>query len=204
MRIALALLLALAAMLSGCAPLVVGGAVAGGAMVAVDRRQPDIMASDERIELQGVSRVNDRVKDEGHINLTSYNKQVLVTGEAKTEPLKQEVERIVAGLPEVKGVVNELRVAAPSEFGSRSNDSYLTSIVKSRMVTAQKFNPVHVKVVTEAGVVYLMGLVTRKEADDATQIARTTSGVKRVVRVFEYVPDPPPAPKPAPAQPATK
>lgn len=204
MRIALALLLALAAMLSGCAPLVVGGAVAGGAMVAVDRRQPDIMASDERIELQGVSRVNDRVKDEGHINLTSYNKQVLVTGEAKTEPLKQDVERIVAGLPEVKGVVNELRVAAPSEFGSRSNDSYLTSIVKSRMVTAQKFNPVHVKVVTEAGVVYLMGLVTRKEADDATQIARTTSGVKRVVRVFEYVPDPPPAPKPAPAQPATK
>lgn len=204
MRLALALLIALAATLSGCAPLVVGGAVAGGAMVAVDRRQPDIMATDERIELQAVSNINDRLKDQVHVNVTSYNKQVLLTGEAKTEPLKQDVERIAAGLPEVKGVVNELRVAAPSDFSARSSDSYITSVVKSRMVTAQKFNPIHLKVVTEAGVVYLMGLVTRKEADDATQIARTTSGVKRVVRVFEYIPDPPPAPKPAPAQPATK
>ena len=85
----------------------------------------------------------------------------------------------------------------------RSNDSYLTSVVKSRFVTAQKFNPIHVKVITEAGTVYLMGMVTKREADDATQIARTTSGVKRVVRVFEYIPDPPPAPpKPAPAEPA--
>lgn len=200
MRIAALLALALAALLSGCAPLVVGGAVAGGTLVAVDRRQPDVMASDERIELQAVSNINDRLKDQAHINVTSYNKQVLLTGEAKTEALKQEAERIVAGLPEVKGVVNEIQIGAPSELGARSNDTYITSVVKSRMVTAQKFNPVHVKVVTEAGVVYLMGLVTRKEADDATQIARTTSGVKRVVRVFEYLPDPQPKPAPAPAK----
>ena len=200
MRIAAVLLIALAAALSGCAPLVVGGAVAGGTLVAVDRRPPDVMGTDERIELQAVSNISDRLKDQAHINVTSYNKQVLLTGEAKTEALKQEAERIVAGLPEVKGVVNEIQVAAPSELGARSNDTYITSVVKSRMVTAQKFNPVHVKVVTEASVVYLMGLVTRKEADDATQIARTTSGVKRVVRVFEYIPDP--QPKPAPAQPA--
>jgi osmotically-inducible protein OsmY len=202
-RLALALLLALAAaLLSGCAPLVVGGAVAGGAMVAVDRRQPDIMASDERIELQAASRIGDQLKDKGHVNVTSYNKQVLLTGEASTEPLKQDAERLATGVSEVKGVVNELRVAAPSELGARSNDTYITSVVKSRMVTAQKFNPVHVKVVTEGSVVYLMGLVTRKEADDATQVARTTSGVKRVVRVFEYIPDPPPQPKAAPAEPA--
>jgi osmotically-inducible protein OsmY len=200
MRIAAVLLIALAAALSGCAPLVVGGAVAGGTLVAVDRRPPDVMGTDERIELQAVSNISDRLKDQAHINVTSYNKQVLLTGEAKTEALKQEAERIVAGLPEVKGVVNEIQVAAPSELGARSNDTYITSVVKSRMVTAQKFNPVHVKVVTEASVVYLMGLVTRKEADDATQIARTTSGVKRVVRVFEYIPDP--QPKPPPAQPA--
>jgi osmotically-inducible protein OsmY len=201
-RIAAVLLLAVAALLSGCAPLVVGGAVAGGAMVAVDRRQPDIMATDERVEIQASNRIGDLFKDKGHVNVTSYNRQVLLTGEAPTEALKQEAERAAASTQEVRSVTNELTVGAPSSLGQRSNDTYLTSVVKSRFVTAQKFNPVHVKVVTEAGTVYLMGMVTRKEADDATQLARTTSGVKRVVRVFEYIPDPPPQPKPAPAEPA--
>ena len=190
-------LLALSALVSGCAPLIVGGAVAGGAMVAVDRRPPDIMASDERIELQASSRISDRLKDQGHVNVTSYNRQVLLTGEATTDALKQEAERLAQGVPEVKSVVNELHVGTPTSLGARSNDSYITSVVKSRMVTADKFNPIHIKVVTEGAVVYLMGLVTRKEAEDATQVARTTNGVRRVVRVFEYLPDP--APK-APAQ----
>jgi osmotically-inducible protein OsmY len=201
-RLAIVSLLALAAGLQGCAPLVVGGAVAGGAMVAVDRRQPDIMATDERIEIQATDRINAIFKDKGHINVTSFNRQVLLTGEAGTEALKQEAERAAATTPEVKSVTNELVIAPPSELGARSNDTYITSLVKSRFVTAQKFNPVHVKVVTERGTVYLMGLVTKREADDATQIARTTSGVKRVVRVFEYIEPPPPAPKPAPAEPA--
>jgi osmotically-inducible protein OsmY len=202
MRIVTVSLLACAALLQGCAPLVVGGAVAGGAMVAVDRRQPDIMATDERIEIQATSRITDIFKDKGHINVTSYNKEVLLTGEAATEALKQDAEKAAATVPEVKGVVNDLQIGPPSSLGQRSNDTYITSVVKSRFVTAQKFNPIHVKVVTESGTVYLMGLVTRREADDATQIARTTSGVKRVVRVFEYIPDPPPQPKPAPAEPA--
>jgi len=201
-RILTALLLILAALLPGCAAVVVGAA-AGTAMVAADRRQPDIMATDERIEIQATDRINGIFKDKGHINVTSFNRQVLLTGEAATEALKQEAERAAATTQEVKTVINELTIGPPSSFSQRSNDSYLTSIVKSRFVSAQKFNPIHVKVVTEAGTVYLMGMVTRREADDATQIARTTSGVKRVVRVFEYIPDPPPAPpKPAPAEPA--
>lgn len=201
-RILTALLLVLAALVPGCAAVVVGAA-AGTAMVAADRRQPDIMATDERIEIQATDRINGIFKDKGHINVTSFNRQVLLTGEAATEALKQEAERAAATTQEVKNVINELTIGPPSSFSQRSNDSYLTSIVKSRFVSAQKFNPIHVKVVTEAGTVYLMGMVTRREADDATQIARTTSGVKRVVRVFEYIPDPPPAPpKPAPAEPA--
>jgi osmotically-inducible protein OsmY len=186
--------LALSALASGCAPLIVGGAVAGGAIVANDRRQPDILATDERIEIQSSNRISERLKDQVHVNVTSFNRQVLLTGEATTEALKQEVERIVQGVPDVRSVMNELQIGKPSELGARSNDTYITSVVKSRMVTANKFNPIHVKVVTEAGVVYLMGLVTRKEADDATQVARTTSGVRRVVRVFEYIAEP--APKP--------
>ena len=174
--------------------------VAGGAMVAVDRRQPDIMATDERIEIQTSSRISDKLKDQGHVNVTSFNRQVLLTGEATTEAFKQDAERIAQSVSEVRGVVNELQVAPPTSLGARSNDAYITSVVKSRMVGANKFNTVHVKVVTEASVVYLMGMVTRKEADDATEIARTTSGVKRVVRVFEYI-QPPPA-KPAAAEPA--
>jgi osmotically-inducible protein OsmY len=201
-RIVTALLLVLAALLQGCAAVVVGAA-AGGAMVAVDRRQPDIMGTDERIEIQATNRINDIFKDKGHINVTSFNRQVLLTGEAATEALKQDAERAATTTPEVKNVTNELTIRTPTSFSQRSNDSYLTSVVKSRFVTTQKFNPVHVKVITEAGTVYLMGMVTKREADDATQIARTTSGVKRVVRVFEYIPDPPPAPpKPAPAEPA--
>jgi osmotically-inducible protein OsmY len=198
-RIVVALSPALAAFLQGCAAVVVGAA-AGGAMVAVDRRQTDIMATDERIEIQATNRINEIFKDKGHINVTSYNKQVLLTGEAPTEALKQDAERATTSLPEVKGVVNDLHIGPPTTLAQRSNDTYITSVVKSRFVTAQKFNPIHVKVVTESEAVYLMGLVTRREADDATQIARTTSGVKRVVRVFEYIPDPPPQPKPAPVE----
>jgi osmotically-inducible protein OsmY len=200
-RLATAALVCLAALLPGCAAVVVGGAVAGGTAVAVDRRQADVMASDERIEIQATNRISELLKDKGHVNVTSFNRQVLLTGEAGTEALRQDAERAAATTPEVKSVTNELVIAPPSELGARSNDTYLTSLVKSRFVTAQKFNPIHVKVVTERGTVYLMGLVTKREADDATQIARTTSGVKRVVRVFEYIPDPPPAPKPAPAEP---
>jgi|307.fasta_scaffold55577_2 osmotically-inducible protein OsmY len=192
-RLAIALLAACSIFAAGCAPLVVGAAAAGTAMVAADRRSSDVQLADERIELQAGHRIGDLVKDAGHINITSYNRQVLLTGEATTDALKQQVERTAAAVGEVKGVVNEIQVAAPVSIGSRSNDTYLTSVVKSHFVGEGKFNALHVKVVTENGVVYLMGIVTRKEADDATNIARHVSGVRRVVRVFEYIAEPPPA-----------
>jgi osmotically-inducible protein OsmY len=201
---ALAAVLASSILGSGCAPVVVAGAAAGGVAVAVDRRNTDVQVADERIEWQASSRVSDALKDQGHVNVTSYNRMVLLTGEATTEAMKAEAEKITAAVPEVKSVVNDIQIGAPTSMSSRSNDSYLTSVVKTRFVGEQKFNPLHVKVVTENGVVYLLGLVTRKEADDATNIARHVGGVKRVVRVFEYIPDPPPAaPKPA-AAPAAK
>ena len=197
---ALAAILALSILGSGCAPVVVAGAAAGGVAVAVDRRTTDVQVADERIEWTSSGRVSDKLKDQGHVNVTSYNKVVLLTGEATTEAMKVDAEKLTAAVPEVKSVVNDIQIGAPTSMGSRSNDAYLTSVVKTRFVGEQKFNPLHVKVVTENGVVYLLGLVTRKEADDATNIARHVGGVKRVVRVFEYIPDPPaPASKPAPA-----
>ena len=194
---AIAAALALSILGSGCAPVVVAGAAAGGVAVAVDRRNTDVQVADERIEWQASSRVSDKLKDQGHVNVTSYNRIVLLTGEATTEAMKEEAEKLTAAVPEVKSVVNDIQIGAPTSMSSRSNDAYLTSVVKTRFVGEQKFNPLHVKVVTENGVVYLLGLVTRKEADDATNIARHVGGVKRVVRVFEYIPDPPPPPPPA-------
>lgn len=193
LRIA-ALLLALScAWLSGCAALVLGGA-GTAVVVANDRRMADVIATDQRIELQAVQRLERKFTDaDTHFNVTSYNKQVLLSGETRTEAMKSEAESIVLDTPDVRAVFNELRVAPPSSFGNRSNDTYITSEVKSRMVAAKKFNPFHVKVVTEAQVVYLMGIVTRQEAADATEIARNSNGVRRVVRLFEYIAGSPPA-----------
>lgn len=187
LRLVTALILSASALLSGCVPLIVGGAAAGGAAVATDRRAADVMATDQRIEAQAGQRIGTLIKDDGHVNITSYNKQVLLSGETRTEALKQEVERVAAAIEGVKTVHNEIQVGPLASLAARSNDSYLTGAVKARFVNDQKFNPLHVKVVTEAGTVYLLGIVTRKEADDATNIARHVSGVKRVVRVFDYV-----------------
>jgi osmotically-inducible protein OsmY len=184
----------LACLASGCAPLLVGTVAVGGTAVATDRRSTDVQLADERIEWNVSGRIGEKLKSQGNVSVTSYNKQVLLTGQATTEPLKQEAETIAAAVPDVKGVTNDLLAAPPSSLASRAHDTYLTSAVKSRFVGDQKFNPVHVKVVTDGGVVYLMGLVTRKEADEATHIARHVSGVKKVVRLFEYIPDPPPKP----------
>lgn len=172
-------------LLQGCFPLVAAGA-GTAAMVAADRRQPDVVLGDQRIELSASNRINERFR-ESHVNVTSFNRVVLLTGEAQTAQMKADIERLVAEITEVKSVVNELQVAGPSSFGSRSNDTYLTGKVKASFIGADKFSPNDVKVITEAGVVYLMGLVTRKEADDATEAARSTGGVQKVVRVFEYV-----------------
>ena len=183
-----ALFLALSAtpLLQGCFPLLAAGA-GTAAMVAVDRRQPEIVLGDQRIETTITTRINEQIRDLVHINATSFNNVVLLTGEAPSEQLKADAERVVAAIPQVKSVINEIQVAAPSTFASRSNDTYLTGKVKAGFLSVDRFSPNDVKVVTEASVVYLMGLVTRKEADDATEAARSTGGVRKVVRVFEYI-----------------
>jgi osmotically-inducible protein OsmY len=187
------LLLASAAAVSGCAAVVVGGAAAGVA-VASDRRLTDVIATDERIEIQSGQALSRRFGDTAHINVTSFNKQVLLTGEVPSAEAKSDAEAIVAKQPDVRSVYNELVVGPNSTLPNRSNDAYITSEVKARMAAAGKFNPLHVKVVTEANSVFLMGLVTRQEGQDATEIARTGNGVRRVVRIFEYIVPPPPKP----------
>jgi osmotically-inducible protein OsmY len=182
----LLLLAALLPALQGCFPVVAGG-VGAGITMANDRRTSGIYIEDESIELKAQSRISGKLKDQAHINTTSYNLALLLTGEASNATLRGEAETIAKGVPNVRQVFNEVAIAPPSSFGNRSNDGYLTTKVKARMVDANKFNIVHVKVVTEAGIVYLLGLVTHKEAEDATEIARTTSGVAKVVRLFEYL-----------------
>ena len=172
--------------LQGCVPAVATG-VGAGALMIVDRRNAETYLADEAIEIRSFNRINEKFGDKVHINVTSYNLKVLLTGEVPDESIKAELEKAVAGIANVKGVVNEAQVGAVSGFQARSNDTYITSKVKARFIDANKFQANHVKVVTEAGTVFLLGLVTRKEADEAAEIARTTAGVKKVVRVFEYV-----------------
>jgi osmotically-inducible protein OsmY len=193
MRKALAVSLLLGAtalpMLQGCLPVVAASAVSGGALATLDRRSLGTQTDDETVEWKASSRVGEKFSDNVHLNFTSYNRKVLVTGEVPSEEVKGEIERIVAGVPQVQGVYNELAVAPVTSFSTRSNDSYITTRVKSRFVDSGKFSAVHVKVVTEAGVVYLLGLVTQREADSAIQVARTTSDVKKVVNLLEIISD---------------
>ena len=195
----LSLVLSLTPLLQGCFPVVAAG-VGSAAMVAVDRRQPDVMLGDERIELTASQRISVAVKDQAHVNVTAFNQTLLITGEAISARIKADIEKMVAEIPQVKSVVNELQVAGPSSFSARSNDTYLTGRVKAAFITGNKFSANDVKVVTEDGVVYLLGMVTRKEADDATEVARAIGGVKKVVRVFEYIAVAPNAPVSEPAR----
>jgi len=185
--------IAAATLLQGCfEAAVVGGAAVGGVLVGTDRRTADAQLGDERIEWTASARIDERFKDQVHVNAHSYNYVVLLTGEVPDAKIKGDIERLVAGINAVKSVVNELQVSGLSSMAARGNDSYLTGRVKAGFVSANRFQANHVKVVTESGVVYLLGLVTRQEADSATEIARGTSGVAKVVRVFEYIA---PAPK---------
>jgi osmotically-inducible protein OsmY len=186
MRYVYLALLAALSLLHGCAPLVVGGAAATGVVVAEDRRTVGTITEDQAIEVKASNRIDDRVKN-AHVSVTSYNRNMLLTGEVSDPSAKATAEKVAQGVENVRQVFNELNVGPNSALSARAHDTYLTSVVKARFVDAQRFSPVHVKVVTEASVVYLMGLVTRKEADAATDIARTTRGVHRVVRVFEYL-----------------
>ena len=181
----LAVLALLAVPLQGCVEMAVMGAGAA-VMSAVDRRTTGAQVDDEGIGLRAGNRVSERFGDKVHVNITSYNRSVLITGEVPDAGAKSEIEKIVAGAPNVRSVTNDLQVAAGTSFSSRASDSTITGKVKARFVDANQFNALHVKVVTEDSVVYLMGIVTEAEAKAAVEVARTTGGVRKVVKVFEY------------------
>jgi osmotically-inducible protein OsmY len=184
------LLVLLFPFLSGCAVLVAAGVISGvgaGAAVSQDRRTSGMFVEDERIEFKSGRLISEKMGGDVHVNVTSFNRNVLLTGEAPTEGLKKEVAKLVMGVENVRKVINEIAVADVSSFASRSNDALLTSKVKARFLDSGAFQVNHVKVVTEDAVVYLLGLVKVKEADSAVDIARSTSGVRKVVKVFEYL-----------------
>lgn len=176
----------LLATLPGCFPLVATG-MGAAVLMADDRRTTGSIVEDETIENKALLRVEQKHSAGVHLNVTSFNRLVLLTGEAPSAVVRSDIERMVRGVDNVRTVQNELVVGPTTTLMLRSNDSVQTSKVKARFLDANKFRANHVKVVTENGVVYLMGIVKRQEAQDAAEIARTTSGVQRVVRVFEYM-----------------
>ena len=175
-------------LLHGCAAAVVTGGTAGAAM-AVDRRTAGTVIEDQAIEFKAAQAffADKEINENAHINVTSYNLVVLVTGEAPSEELRDRIIKIVRDIPKVSHVYNEVTIAAPSAYVSRSSDSLITSKVKTKLLTMENFNGISVKVVTEKGVVYLMGLQTREEAERATEAARQVGGVQKVVKLFQYI-----------------
>lgn len=177
----------LGAGLSACVPLMVGGAVVGGGMLATDRRTTGTQVEDEGIELRSANRIREQLGDRVHVNVTSYNRKVLLTGEVPTAQDRQQVEQIVSGVENVRGIVNDLGVMAASTLGQRSTDTLITGKVRASFVDAPDLLASVYKVVTERNVVYLMGRVTQREAQRATEIARGVDGVAKVVRAFEVI-----------------
>ncbi|MGA7180017.1 MAG: BON domain-containing protein [Thiobacillaceae bacterium] len=178
------LIIALAPALNGCVALVAGGA-ATAVMVADDRRKASVDLEDKDIELHGKNRMHE-LFPQASVGITSYNSNVLLTGEAPDESTKARIEEAIKGIPRVHTVYDEISVSGEPSLTSEANDSVITAEVKTRLVRAKGVDFNHVKVDTEAGVVYLMGLLTHAEADAAAHVAATTSGVVRVVKVVEY------------------
>ena len=182
-----ALLAMVTGSLGGCIGVVLGGA-AGGASVVNDPRTTGSLVEDESIELKAgnLLRGDKDLAQQTHINVTSYNQVVLVTGEAPTEDMRARAFELVKGIEKVRTAHNEVTIAAPSPISSRTTDSWLTTSVKAKIVGAKELNAIRIKVVSEAGTVYLLGLVKQDEGDLAAQIASQTAGVQRVVKLFEY------------------
>ena len=180
--------LVLGGAISACAPVIIGSATMG-VLAATDRRTSGTQLEDEGIELRAASRIREGLGDKVHVNVTSYNRQVLLTGEVPTEQDKQAVEQIAAKVENVRSVVNDLGVLGLSTLTQRSSDSLVTGRVKAAMVDEKTLYANAFKVVTERGTVYLMGRVSQYEADLATQVTRTTTGVQKVVRVLEIISD---------------
>ena len=183
----IAVILALCPFLQSCAPLLVGVGVGAGVMMADDRRTSAAVLEDQTIEVKIKNRINEKYEDQLHVSITSFNRFVLLTGEAPTEEIKQDLTIVALEVQNVRNVQNEVIVAGNSSFTSRSSDALLTSRIKGRLTQNKDVSSNHVKVVTENGTAFLMGLVTRAEAESAAQTAATTSGAQRVVKVFEYI-----------------
>jgi osmotically-inducible protein OsmY len=203
--------LAICGVLGGCVA-AVGGAMVGGSMMAVDRRSTGAQVDDQTIELRASSAVGAALGERGHVNTASYNRVVLVTGEVPTEADRTKVEAVVAKVDNVRAVLNELAVMPNSSLGDRSNDTVITGKVKAAFIDAKGLQVASIKVVTERGVVFLMGRVTEAEATLAANVARAVSGVQKVVKVFEIItpaelaamPVPPSTPASAPASAPSK
>lgn len=191
--------------LTGCFPLLAGGALAGSALVVTDRRTSGAQLEDEGIELRAQSRLRDNVGSRARVSVTSYNRQVLLTGEVLNEQDKKLVEQVVSRVENVASVVNELAIINSPNLVQRSSDVLVTGQIKALFVDAKDLYANSFKVVTERGTVYLMGRVTQREADRATDIVRGARGVQKVVRIFEIISEDEmrslllPQPKPAPA-----
>lgn len=177
----------LAAALGGCAPLVLGSAAVGGVLVASDRRTSGTQLEDEGIELRAASRLREQLGDRGHINVTSFNRQALLTGEVPSEADKARAEQVVSKVDNVRSVVNELAVLGNSTLTQRSSDTLVSGRVKAALVDAKDLTVHAFKVVTERGTVYLLGRVTQREATRATEVVRGVQGVQRLVRVLEII-----------------
>jgi osmotically-inducible protein OsmY len=174
---------------SGCALLVAAGVATVGTGVAVsqDRRTGGMLVEDQNIESKSNQRIRDKMGGNLHVNVVSFNRNVLLTGEVPSEGARKEIEQIVKDVEHVRNVLNEIAVGPVSSFASRSNDALITSKVKGRFMDGGKFQINHVKVITEDSVVYLLGIVNNDEAGSAVDIARSTKGVRKVVKVFEYM-----------------
>ena len=172
--------------LAACVPAVVGGAAVGGSVVA-DRRTSGVYVEDENIELKALRKMETNLGEQSHVNVTSFNRNVLLTGEVPDAARKTLAENLMKEVEQVRDVTNEIVIAPKTDIGVRTNDTYITTKVKTQFLTENKFQANYVKVITENSVVYLLGLVTQAEADAAVEIARNTEGVSKVVKVFEYI-----------------
>jgi osmotically-inducible protein OsmY len=177
---------AMLASLSGCVALVAGGAVSG-TLAASDRRTFGAQTEDRAIEVKGAIKVNNVGGDAAHVNINSFNRRALLTGEVRDEAMKAQIEREIRGIEGVIDVINELEIAGPSSYTSRSSDTIITGKVKASLVDAKDISANSYQVVTERGVVYLQGRVTQREGQIGADIARGVSGVTKVVKLFEYI-----------------
>jgi len=178
----------LGASLSGCVAMAVGGA-ATAVLSANDRRTLGMQTEDKAINVKAELKLRELTGENGHINVTSYNRKVLLTGEVRDDAMKQAAEREVRAIDNVVSVINELEIAGPSSYTSRSNDALITTKVKASLVDKKTVSATAFKVTTERGIVYLQGLVTAREGNIAADVAKGVPGVVKVVKIFEYIAD---------------